>query len=129
MCITQRGQTAHCGVRIQNFAGLWLLLKGQSDKIHLLVNTSIMSESILSKKSIKRTQTLWCHACTPRSHNFRILLSDILAKLKDWIRKYILYIRGLDGFKSGKKIEVENLVTPSLCWPLDGFLIFVFNLN
>ena len=33
---------AHLGVRIKNLAGLWWLLKGQSDKIRLLGNTAIM---------------------------------------------------------------------------------------
>ena len=36
---TPRSQTAHFGVRSENFAAHRLLLKGQSDKIHLLVNT------------------------------------------------------------------------------------------
>ena len=34
------------GVRIENFAGLWLLLMGQSEEILLGVNTSIMKEKI-----------------------------------------------------------------------------------
>ena len=34
---------------------------------------------------------------------------------RNWIRKYFsLFIRGLDGFESWKKLEVENLVTHSL---------------
>ena len=35
VCITPWSQTAHPGVKIENFAGLWLLLKGQSGEILL----------------------------------------------------------------------------------------------
>ena len=44
--ITLRSQTAHRGVRIKKFAGLWLPLKGQSVEILLGVNTYIGKEKI-----------------------------------------------------------------------------------
>ena len=46
VCITPLSQTAHRGVRIENFGGLWLLLKGQSGEILYEVNTFIMKEKI-----------------------------------------------------------------------------------
>ena len=58
LCITPRSQALHCaslhtasqtahrGIRIEHFAGLWLLLKGQSGEIHLGVNIYIMKEKI-----------------------------------------------------------------------------------
>ena len=36
----------HCGVIIEIFESLWLLLKGQSGEIHLGVNTSITKEKV-----------------------------------------------------------------------------------
>ena len=46
VCITPQSQTIHSGVKIEIFVSLWLLLKGQSGKILLRVNTSIMNEKI-----------------------------------------------------------------------------------
>ena len=42
VCITLQSQTAHCGVKIEVFGSLWLLLKGQSREFLLGVNYSIM---------------------------------------------------------------------------------------
>ena len=75
VCITPRCQASRCasyhgvklrcvhhtaesnctphGVKIENFAGLWLLLRGQSGEILLGVNTSIMKEKILNIKNGK----------------------------------------------------------------------------
>ena len=47
-----RSQTAHRGVRIENFAVLWLLLKEQPGEIFLGVNTSIMKEKVWSIKFV-----------------------------------------------------------------------------
>ena len=46
VCITPQSQIAHYGVRIENFDGLWLLLKGQSGETIYGVNTSITKEKI-----------------------------------------------------------------------------------
>ena len=42
VCIKQRSQNAHCGVKIKIFTSLWVPLKGQSEEILLGVNNSIM---------------------------------------------------------------------------------------
>ena len=115
VCIKPWSQTAHCGVRIDIFESLSLLLKRQSGKILLWVNKSIMKEKIwrtifwFAKPKIL---TLWCHA--HQSRIFRTLRSTISDKSK--LNLKILYPvhQGPIWVRIMRKMEVENLVTHSL---------------
>ena len=115
VCIKPWSQTAHCGVRIDIFESLSLLLKRQSGKILLWVNKSIMKEKIwrtifwFAKPKIL---TLWCHA--HQSRIFRTLRSTISDKSK--LNLKILYPvhQGPIWVRIMKKMEVENLVTHSI---------------
>ena len=94
LCITQRSQTAHRGVKIEIFVSLWLLLKGPSGEILLGVNTSITIEMILSKKiwfTVNKILIPRCHA----NGGVRIF------ELYDWIsqRNPKPNIKGLNGFE------------------------------
>ena len=46
VCITPRSQNAHCGVKIEIFESLWLVLKGQWGEILLGVNISFITGKI-----------------------------------------------------------------------------------
>ena len=108
--ITPRSQTANRGVRIKNFASLWLLLKGQSLELLLRVNTSIMKEEILSiKGGFTKPKML-----TPQSQNFLTLCTNILAKSAPNKKLIKSVHQGPGWVRIMKKIEVENLLTHSL---------------
>ena len=116
VCITLRSQNAHCGVKIEIFVSLWLVLKGQWGEILLGVNISIIKEKILRKKILfAKTKILTPRCAAHRGVDFFELCDRISRRNRNRIRKYFsLFIRGPDGFKSLKKLEVKNLVTQSL---------------
>ena len=69
-----RSQTAHRGVRIENVAGLWQLLKGQSDKILLLGLKGQSDKIILLVQKLGFTTPCYFSVSFPtRSKNFRTL--------------------------------------------------------
>ena len=60
-----------------------------------------------------KSRAPWCDA--HRGVEFFDLCDQISRQNRNWIQKYFsLFIRGLDGFESWKKLEVKNLLTHSL---------------
>ena len=111
MCFPPRSQTAHCGVKIEIFVNLWLLLKGQSGQTPLGVNTSFMKDNVwIIKRGLTKPKIL-----TPRWHAHHrveiVELYDWISR-RNWnrIRKYFSqFIIGQDGFSSWKKLRSKIL--------------------
>ena len=101
MCIIPRSQTAHGRVWIKNLTGLWLLLKGQSGKILLGVNTSIMKEKIWSIKVVLLNTRFTPRCYAHRWVEFFELWDRIIWRNRNPIPKYFtLFIRCPDWFKT-----------------------------
>ena len=102
-------QNAHRGVIIKNFAVLWLLLKGQSCKIHLFLCLLCMYLLWMNRYEVKKTAGSQRIKCSLRCQNVRTswwnrnITNNILTFLS----------KGASGFLSWK-IELTNLLTRSL---------------
>ena len=79
----------------------WVLLKEQSGKLIIWMNTSITGETIWSVKGSQSLKFLPIGSCSPLESEFYKLYDRIYRRNLNHIRKYFsLLIKGLDGIES-----------------------------